>query len=127
FDLFNKLLTWFQAEKTKANPIFLKQPDKLEMAIQYPWPSDVLQWKTLLEYIVKLIPSTTPKVYPKILKNFEVWQYLGVHISSNKVSKMVLDISVQWLLEISESERTGNWRQIVNLKDFHFGLINLIL
>ena len=127
FDLFNKLLTWFQADKTKANPILLKQADKLGMAIQYPWPSDVLLWKTLLEYIVKLIPSTTSKVYPKILKNFEVWQYMGIHIPSNKVSKMVLDISVQWLLEISDRERTGNWGQIVNLKDFHFGLINLIL
>ena len=127
FDLFNKLLTWFQAEKTKANPIFLKQADKLEMAIQYPWPSDVLLWKTLLEYIVKVIPSTTPKVYPKILKNFEVWQYVGIHIPSNKVSKMVLEISIQWLLEMSEKERPSNWGHIVNLKDFQLELISLII
>ncbi|WP_227687423.1 P-loop NTPase family protein [Psychrobacter fjordensis] len=127
FDLFNKLLIWFQAEKTKANPIFLQQADKLEMAIQYPWPSDVLLWKTLLEYIVKVIPSTTPKVYPKILKNFEVWQYVGIHIPSNKVSEMVLDISIQWLLEMSEKERPSNWGQIVNLQDFQLELINLII
>lgn len=45
--IFNKLLTWFQAEKTKANPVFLIQSDKLDMAIQYPWPSDASLWRTL--------------------------------------------------------------------------------
>ncbi|MCH2070579.1 ATP-binding protein [Acinetobacter pittii] len=127
FDLFNKLLTWFQAEKTKANPVLLIQSDKLEMAIQYPWPSDASLWRTLLEYIFKLIPSIPPKVYPQILKIFEVWQYLGIHIPSNQMSKMLLDVSIHWLLEISQKERSNDWGQIVNLKDFKLGLINLIL
>ncbi|KHF77843.1 hypothetical protein PJ15_0899 [Acinetobacter sp. neg1] len=127
FDLFNKLLTWFQAEKTKANPVFLIQSDKLEMAMQYPWPSDASLWRTLLEYIFKLIPSIPPKVYPQILKIFEVWQYLGIHIPSNQMSKMLLDVSIHWLLEISQKERSNDWGQMVNLKDFKLGLINLIL
>lgn len=127
FDLFNKLLTWFQAEKTKANPVFLIQSDKLEMAIQYPWPSDASLWRTLLEYIFKLIPSISPKVYSQILKIFEVWQYLGIHIPSNQMSKMLLDVSIHWLLEISQKERSNDWGQMVNLKDFKLGLINLIL
>ncbi|AXY61748.1 ATP-binding protein [Acinetobacter sp. WCHAc010052] len=127
FDLFNKLLTWFQAEKTKANPVFLIQSDKLDMAIQYPWPSDASLWQTLLEYIFKLTPSISPKVYPQILKIFEVWQYVGIHIPSNQMSKMLLDVSTYWLLEISQEERSSDWGQIVNLKDFKLGLINLIL
>lgn len=127
FDLFNKLLTWFQAEKTKANPVFLIQSDKLEMAIQYPWPSDASLWRTLLEYIFKLIPSIPPKLYPQILKIFEVWQYLGIYITSNQISKMLLDVSIHWLLEISQKERSNDWGQMVNLKDFKLGLINLIL
>lgn len=127
FDLFNKLLTWFQAEKTKANPVLLIHSDKLEMAIQYPWPSDASLWRTLLEYIFKLIPSIPPKVYPQILKIFEVWQYLGIHIPSNQMSKMLLDVSIHWLLEISQKERSNDWGQMSNLKDFKFGLINLIL
>lgn len=127
FDLFSKLLTWFQAEKTKANPVFLIQSDKLDMAIQYPWPSDASLWRTLLEYIFKLTPSISPKVYPQILKIFEVWQYVGIHIPSNQMSKMLLDVSTYWLLEISQEERSSDWRQIVNLKDFKLGLINLIL
>lgn len=127
FDLFNKLLTWFQAEKTKANPVLLIQSDKLEMAIQYPWPSDASLWRVLLEYIFKLIPSIPPKVYPQILKIFEVWQYLGIHIPSNQMSKMLLDVSIHWLLEISQKERSNDWGQMINLKDFKLGLINLIL
>ncbi|MDV2440560.1 ATP-binding protein [Acinetobacter gerneri] len=127
FDLYNKLLTWFQAEKTKANPVFLIQSDKLEMAIQYPWPSDALLWRTLLEYIFDLIPNIQHKLYPQILKIFEVWQYLGIHILSNQMSKMLLDVSINWLLEISQKEKSSDWGQIVNLKDFKLGLINLIL
>ncbi|MFL9481004.1 ATP-binding protein [Acinetobacter baumannii] len=127
FDLFNKLLTWFQAEKTKANPAFLMQSDNLEMAIQYPWPSDTLLWQTLLEYIFKLISGLPPKVYPQILKIFEVWQYVGIHVPSNQMSKMILDVSIDWLLEISQKGRANDWGQMVNLKDFKFSLINLVL
>ena len=127
FDLFNKLLTWFQAEKTKANPIFLQQPDKLQLAIQHPWPSDAFLWRTLLEYVFKLIPNTPHRLYPQILKIFEVWQYVGIHVPSNQMSKMILDVSIDWLLEISQKERANGWGQIVNLKDFKFSLINLIL
>lgn len=128
FDLFNKLLTWFQAEKTKANPIFLQQLDKLQLAIQHPWPSDAFLWRTLLEYVLKLIPNTPHRLYPQILKIFEVWQYVGIHVPSNQMSKMILDVSIDWLLEISQKERANDeWGQIVNLKDFKFSLINLIL
>ncbi|MDH2048659.1 ATP-binding protein, partial [Acinetobacter johnsonii] len=127
FDLFNKLLTWFQAEKTKANPIFLQQPDQLQLAIQHPWPSDAFLWRTLLEYVFKLIPNTPHRLYPQILKIFEVWQYVGIHVPSNQMSKMILDVSIDWLLEISQKERANDWGQIVNLKDFKFSLINLIL
>ncbi|EPF6236989.1 ATP-binding protein [Acinetobacter baumannii] len=127
FDLFNKLLTWFQAEKTKANPIFLQQPDKLQLAIQHPWPSDAFLWRTLLEYVFKLIPNTPHRLYPQILKIFEVWQYVGIHVPSNQMSKMILDVSIDWLLEVSQKERVNDWSQIVNLKDFKFSLINLIL
>lgn len=127
FDLFNKLLTWFQAEKTKANPIFLQQPDKLQLAIQHPWPSDALLWRTLLEYVFKLIPNTPHRLYPQILKIFEVWQYVGIHVPSNQMSKMIMEVSIDWLLEISQKERANDWGQIVNLKDFKFSLINLIL
>lgn len=102
FDLFNKLLTWFQAEKTKANPIFLQQPDQLQLAIQHPWPSDAFLWRTLLEYVFKLIPNTPHRLYPQILKIFEVWQYVGIHVPSNQMSKMILDVSIDWLLEISQ-------------------------
>ncbi|WP_228258798.1 ATP-binding protein [Acinetobacter sp. ANC 5045] len=127
FDLFNKLLTWFQAEKTKANPIFLQQPDQLQLAIQHPWPSDAFLWRTLLEYVFKLIPNTPHRLYPQILKIFEVWQYVGIHVPSNQMSKMILDVSVDWLLKVSQKERANDWEQIVNLKDFKFSLINLIL
>jgi len=127
FDLFNKLLTWFQAEKTKANPIFLEQPDKLQLAIQYSWPSDAFLWRTLLEYVLKLIPNTQHQLYPQILKSFEIWQYAGIHAPSNQMSKMILDVSIDWLLEISQKERANDWGEIVNLKDFKFSLINLIL
>lgn len=43
------------------------------------------------------------------------------------MSKMILDVSIDWLLEISQKERANDWGQIVNLKDFKFSLINLIL
>lgn len=127
FDLFNKLLTWFQAEKTKANPIFLQQPDQLQLAIQHPWPSDALLWRTLLEYVFKLIPNTPHRLYPQILKIFEVWQYVGIHVPSNQMSKIILDVSIDWLLKIYQKERANDWGEIVNLKDFKFNLINLIL
>ncbi|AXJ90331.1 hypothetical protein DKP84_09830 [Acinetobacter pittii] len=105
FDLFDKLLTWFQAEKTMANPIFLEQPDKLQFSIQHPWPSDTFLWRTLLEYVLKLIPSTPHQLYPQILKIFEVWQYFGIHVPSNQMSKMLLGVSIDWLLEISQKEK----------------------
>lgn len=127
FDLFNKLLTWFQAEKTKANPIFLEQPDQLQLAIQHPWPSDALLWRTLLEYIFDLLPNIPHQLFPQVLKIFEVWQYLGTHIPHNPMSIILLDVSIQWLLEISQKEKSSDWGQIVNLKDFKLGLINLIL
>ena len=77
---------------------------------------------------MKLIPNTPHRLYPQILKIFEVWQYVGIHVPSNQMSKMILDVSIDWLLEISQKERANDdWGQIVNLKDFKFSLINLIL
>ncbi|WP_262471942.1 ATP-binding protein [Acinetobacter sp. WU_MDCI_Abxb74] len=127
FHLVDNLLIWVQAEKTRANPLLLKQKNQIEEAIHFAWPSDIILWQKLLDYIFNLIPRTPHRLYPKILKIFEVWQYLGIHIPSNQMSKMILDVSIDWLLEISQQERSNAWKQIVNLKDFKLGLINLIL
>lgn len=127
FALLNKLLTWFQAEKTKANPVLLLHSDQLQRAFEYPWPSDVMLWISFLEYIFELIPDLSKSLFPQVLKNFEVWQYFGVHFPSNKITIKLLDIALEWLQELSEDERDASWNQVSNLKAFREALLNIIL
>ncbi|WP_228203231.1 ATP-binding protein [Acinetobacter baumannii] len=127
FHLVDSLLIWFQAEKTRANPLLLKQKNQIEEAIHFAWPSDILLWQKLLDYIFNLIPRTPHRLYPKILKIFEVWQYVGIHIPTNRVSKTLLEISLNWLIEISKPEILDDWKQITNFRDFKLELIKLIL
>lgn len=127
FHLVDSLLIWFQAEKTKANPLLLKQKNQIEEAIHFAWPSDILLWQKLLDYIFNLIPRIPHRLYPKILKIFEVWQYIGIHIPTNRVSKTLLELSLNWLIEISKPEKLDDWKQITNFRDFKLELIKLIL
>ena len=128
FDLFNKLLIWFQAEKTKACPIFLEQPNNIDVAIQYAWPSDIDLWKKLLIYLFQNFQKIPIEAYPKLLKIFEVWQNLCRYAQTNTISSKILQQSLEWLIELSDDVVERNkWNNFSELTDFRHRLIEIIL
>src|SRR5271165_7651482 len=102
-----KLAVWFQAEKTKPNPIVLKRvgiPDVLDaprVADALAWPSDVATWRRLVDWLLAF-PSKLPHAAASdIVSVFEVWQHMLAD-TPNRQSAMVLAVAFNWLEDLED-------------------------
>src|ERR1700730_2961085 len=102
-----KLAVWFQAEKTKPNPLILQQAVyediaiTLRMADALAWPSDVAAWSRLIRWL-QADPTRLPhSAASDIVSVFEVWQHLFAG-KPNARSEEVLRLTSNWLEDIED-------------------------
>lgn len=102
-----KLVVWYQAEKTKPNPLALDDDrfphidlaQRLRFADALALPSDIAQWRRLCDWLVKHIEPISITTRPEVLSVFEVWQNVAADVE-NPVSKRILGLVKSWLVDI---------------------------
>ncbi len=103
----SKLVVWYQAEKTKPNPLALDAdsfPDidlaqRLRFADALALPSDIAQWRRLCSWLVRHIEQISAATRPEMLSVFEVWQNVAADVE-NPVSTLILGLVKTWLVDI---------------------------
>jgi hypothetical protein len=139
-----QLIVWFQAEKTRPNPLVLSgqlgsslgsREQTLRMADMFAWPSDVFTWRRLLDWVFSHLASMPVKLRPDIVSLFEVWQNVFSDIS-NAYSNRILGIASQWLEDLEGRRHShkfsfdrGPWHELRDreLEDIEHRLRVLLL
>ena len=115
--LLNKLLVWFQADRTIPNQMVLSSDELssrntkyqlVRLADQLGWPNDFHSWKRLIEWLLDKIDQLPKQHVPEILTVFEVWQHL-FNSYMNPASKALLSQSQKWLDEIEVLRHADNF------------------
>ncbi|MCA3061093.1 MAG: hypothetical protein ING69_02580 [Rhodocyclaceae bacterium] len=110
-----KLAVWFQAEKTKANPIAfdtarfpkLTLGQRLFYADFLAFPSDFEAWRRFCNWLVKHIARIPASTRSDVLAVFEVWQNAFADFP-NDVSHAIVRLVHDWLADIEGRENTGS-------------------
>ena len=80
-----KLAVWFQAEKTRADPLVLEGKidtgrlsrfEVIRTADALAWPSDVAAWNRFCSWALLNVQQFPVYVIPDLVSAFEVWQYM---------------------------------------------------
>ncbi|WP_237247948.1 hypothetical protein [Sideroxyarcus emersonii] len=109
-----KLVVWFQAEKTKANPNILGNgalPDlglieRIRLADSMAWPSDMSTWARFNSWLIRWIHNIPTSTLPDVVAVFEVWQNAFADLV-NPVSKEIVRLAGLWLADIEAREQDG--------------------
>lgn len=109
-----KLVVWFQAEKTKANPNILGNgalPDlglieRIRLADSMAWPSDMSTWARFNSWLIRQNPNVPTSTLPEVVAVFEVWQNAFADLA-NPVSEEIVRLAVLWLSDIEAREQDG--------------------
>ncbi|RWM76525.1 MAG: ATP-binding protein [Mesorhizobium sp.] len=139
-----RLVTWFQAEKTVANPQILDQSasrdhltprEVLRIADSLAWPSDVHSWSRFCKWLLGELERCPAASVPDIVSVFEVWQHISADIP-NDISSRIVGAIIGWLEDIEDREhpekfsyKPGPWKDLGNagLKELEERLRNLLL
>ena len=114
-----KLVTWFQAEKTRANPLVLdgrsKEADettreRAHAADLLAWPSDFHAWSRYLGWVLDHAAEVPQAAWPDAIAGFEVWQNCLGDVA-HPLTERILTAAQRWLEEI-EADRAAryHWR-----------------
>lgn len=137
FQLFRKVLVWFQAEKTSPNPNILagalSQEQRQRFAYLLGWPSDFATWRRLIDFILQRISDIPQRLYPEIVAIFEVWQNALADLR-NPTSQALLHQCATWLASIDAisaadrpEENSAYWKKVPDLGAFRKSLGQLLL
>lgn len=114
-----KLVVWFQAEKTKANPTILGGvlPDlelvqRIRLADTMAWPSDIATWGRFCAWLIRKSGDIPAVIRPDIVSVFEVWQNVGADVP-NPVSGALINLAKSWLLNVGTGYRRGELEDLV--------------
>lgn len=112
YRLLEKVLVWFQAERTRPNDYILshnaatKDLDRSEI-IRYAdavgWPSDFATWQQMLGWIFARLDTLPKTLVPQILPVFEVWQN-ALRGIPNVISERIVSQAFAWLTSIEAVE-----------------------
>jgi len=102
-----KLVVWYQAEKTMANPMALDGkvfPDleltqRLLLGDALAWPSDIGTWKRCCGWMLRRIDDIPTSIRPDVVAVFEVWQNAVADIA-NQLSGKIISLAKSWLMEL---------------------------
>jgi hypothetical protein len=105
YALYEKLLVWFQAEKTKPNPLILATSKDMRTATSMAWPSDLTLWFQVIKFILNDISSLPEFLYQQITDVFSVFQNVTLNADfSLELSSEILQVALDWLSEIEGLE-----------------------
>ncbi|MEZ8402545.1 ATP-binding protein [Vibrio splendidus] len=137
FQLFRKVLVWFQAEKTSPNTNILAsglpKDQRQRFAYLLGWPSDFAMWRRLINFILRRITDIPPRLYPEVVSIFEVWQN-ALSDLQNPTSNAILQQCATWIAATEDvvtpggaNENNEHWKEVPSLKDFRKSLRQLLL
>lgn len=137
FRLLQKVLVWFQAEKTAPNVLILARDlplgERQRFADLLGWPSDYAEWHRFIGFILRNISNIPQRLYPEIVAVFEVWQN-ALARTSNSISRALLQQCSIWLIAIEAINAADGpdvnskfWKEVPNLGDFRKSLSQLLL
>ena len=138
YALYEKLLVWFQAEKTQPNPLILATSKDIKVATSLAWPTDLTLWFQVIIFILEDIPSLPENIYPRVIDIFTVFQNLAINFENAtqppqviiEFSSKILQIALGWLSEIEglkDHPSTHNWQLVNDITGFKDALRNLII
>lgn len=138
YDLYEKLLVWFQAEKTQPNPLILATSKDIKVATSLAWPTDLTLWFQVIIFILEDTPLLPENIYPRVVDVFKVFQNLAVNFENAtqpsqvviEFSSKILQIALDWLSEIEgikDHPSTHNWQLVNDITGFKDALRNLII
>jgi hypothetical protein len=113
-----KLAVWFQAEKTRANPLVLDRRigagdlarrDIVRLADAFAWPSDFASWGRFCTWAIRSITEFPINTIRDVVSAFEVWQNMLADVP-NAVSVQIIRTITQWLEDIEEREYPEEFR-----------------
>ena len=113
-----KLAVWFQAEKTRANPLVLEgkidtgrlsRIEILRTADALAWPSDVAAWNRFCSWALLNVQRFPVDAIPDLVSAFEVWQYMLADVP-NAVSQRIIATTTRWLEDIEDREHAEELR-----------------
>jgi hypothetical protein len=126
---FARLVIWFQAEKTRANPQVLNgtlieqgltRSEIVSMADALAWPSDLLTWSRFCQWLLDSIPRCPVETVSNIVSAFEIWQNISAD-RRNLISQRIAETAVRWLCDIEDrqhpeefSYNPGFWQALRN-------------
>ncbi|HEY4320395.1 MAG TPA: hypothetical protein VGM77_04370 [Gemmatimonadales bacterium] len=118
------LAVWFQAEKTRANPLIvggytgesLDAQRRILFADMLAWPSDTELWRAFGTWLIRNLNNLPAHTRPDIVSVFEVWQHMFAGFP-NSLSQAIIDTAVSWLEEISRPPNaampaSSNWSDL---------------
>jgi hypothetical protein len=114
---FAKLVVWFQAEKTRANPNVLsgavpiggKSPSEIaQLADLVAWPSDLSLWERFCEWLLANIARWPTNTISDITSAFEVWQNMLADVL-NAISQRVITTALSWLEDVEDHRHPEKW------------------
>ncbi|NMY29050.1 hypothetical protein HBO19_24025 [Pseudomonas sp. WS 5021] len=102
-----KLAVWFQAEKTKPNPMAfsmelfpdLDMTDRLLAADLMAFPSDFSSWRCFCRWLMDVVGNLPASIRPDLTSVFEVWQNALLHVP-NVVSAAIISQVDAWLADV---------------------------
>lgn len=131
YALYEKLLVWFQAEKTKPNPLILATSKDMRTATSMAWPSDLTLWFQVIKFILNDISSLPEFLYQQITDVFSVFQNVTLNADfSLELSSEILQVALDWLSEIEGLEGSAsihNWKLIDDTSEFRNSLRSLLI
>jgi hypothetical protein len=126
---FAKLVVWFQAEKTRANPHVLDgtlikeglaRSEIISIADALAWPSDLSMWSRFCQWLLDSIERCPVETVSNIVSVFEIWQNILADYK-NAISQRIVETAVNWLCDIEDREHPeqfsynpGSWRALSN-------------
>ena len=145
FRVLQKVLVWFQAEKTVPNPAILDgrrgdpnmaRDEIIRVADLLGWPSDFEAWRRLLVLVLDRLDAIPASLIPDVVVLFEVWQN-ALADYPNTISTRAVTRCAAWLSDIErrrhsrgrrEDETPSPWSGLgSDLKDLEQSLRRLVL
>jgi len=131
YALYEKLLVWFQAEKTQPNPLILATSKDMRTATSMAWPSDLMLWFKVIRFILYDISSLPEFLYPQIIGVFSVFQNVTLNADfSLELSSEILQVALDWLSEIEGLEgsaSTHDWKLVDDIPELKDSLRSLLI
>jgi len=109
----SRLAVWFQADKSKANPLVLGRTEVQEqhlsrfeivrVADALAWPSDFVTWSRFCSWVLRNLDRCPISIVPDLVSAFEVWQNALSDVP-NVISAGIIKVTCGWLQDLEDRD-----------------------